>query len=218
MTMDTKEQLDALKDIREMMSRSARFISLSGMSGIVIGMLAISFGIYLHFLVQYFNVINGTSYDYCSLIFNDGVIRVNLLVHYGLLALALLGLSVAVSIWFTARKAKKIGENIWDDSARRVVVNMFVPLVVGGLVCLTFLYHLQLYFIAPLMLIFYGFALFNTSKYTVGEIRSLGLINMVLGLLALLFVHYGLFIWTFGFGLMHIVYGVWMYKKYDASN
>jgi hypothetical protein len=215
--MNTQEQLEAIQDIRTMMQRSTRFISLSGMSGIIIGALAIFCGLYMHYLVNQFNDVNGTAYDYCSLLYHDHVIRLSVLYKYVFLASTLLILSIAVAVLLTVRKARRHGEMIWDETAKKVFINLLLPLFVGGVVCLVFLYHLQLYFIAPMMLIFYGFALFNTSKYTLSEIHSLGIMEMVLGLIALVFVRQGLFIWTMGFGFLHVVYGAYMFKKYDLK-
>ncbi len=41
MAVSTKEQLEALSDIRSMMEQSSRFISLSGLSGIFAGITAL---------------------------------------------------------------------------------------------------------------------------------------------------------------------------------
>ena len=65
------------------------------------------------------------------------------------------------------------------------------------------------------MLVFYGCALLNASKYTLGDIRYLGLCEIALGLLASFFAGYGLLAWTVGFGVLHIVYGALVYFKYE---
>jgi hypothetical protein len=65
------------------------------------------------------------------------------------------------------------------------------------------------------MLIFYGLALINASKYTYNDIRYLGISELLIGLCSTLFLGYGLFFWAAGFGLAHIVYGALMYFKYD---
>lgn len=70
--------------------------------------------------------------------------------------------------------------------------------------------------VLPLTLIFYGLALVNVSKYTLKEIRGLGLIEIFLGLLAFQFLAYGLIIWTIGFGVLHIIYGFIIKMKYKS--
>lgn len=73
--------------------------------------------------------------------------------------------------------------------------------------------HIEL--AAPATLVFYGLALLNASKYTLSDIRYLGLLEIVTGLMATFFIEYGLLFWAFGFGLLHIVYGIFMYYKYE---
>jgi hypothetical protein len=68
--------------------------------------------------------------------------------------------------------------------------------------------------VAPLTLIFYGLALVNASKYTLSEVRWLGLTQILLGLAAAHFIGYGLVFWALGFGLVHILYGLVMHYKY----
>jgi hypothetical protein len=65
------------------------------------------------------------------------------------------------------------------------------------------------------MLIFYGLSLVNAGKFTFSEIHYLGLTEIVLGILAGIFINHGLLFWTLGFGLMHIVYGTVMYYRHE---
>lgn len=99
--------------------------------------------------------------------------------------------------------------------AKLTVINLFIPLAVGGIFCLVLLYHHLIGLIAPATLIFYGLALFNTSKYTLKEVRALGIIEMLLGIIACFFIGYGLLFWALGFGIMHIIYGTVMYRRYE---
>jgi hypothetical protein len=71
-------------------------------------------------------------------------------------------------------------------------------------------------FVTPLTLIFYGLALVNASKYTLSEVRSLGIIEIVIGLFAMHFIGYGLLLWAVGFGVMHIIYGIIMHIRYGS--
>jgi uncharacterized membrane protein HdeD (DUF308 family) len=64
------------------------------------------------------------------------------------------------------------------------------------------------------MLIFYGLALVSAGKFTFGEIHYLGMLEVLTGLLALVFPSIALFLWAFGFGVLHILYGLIMHKKY----
>jgi VIT1/CCC1 family predicted Fe2+/Mn2+ transporter len=126
-----------------------------------------------------------------------------------------LALSLAAGIFFAWRNARKNALPIWDNTALRLLINLGIPLAVGGIFCLILFYHGYTGLAAPATLIFYGLALINASKYSINEIRSLGLLQVVAGLLAAFFIDYGLLFWAFGFGLLHVVYGILIYVKYE---
>jgi len=205
--MDNQEQqLEALSDIRKMMERSTRFLSLSGLSGIIIGLIAI-LGAFAAFWLFDFNIHETAFYD------NDH--KIILEFYLFLIAFFTLIFSLASGYYFTFKRAKKVNEKIWTSAFKRMLINTFIPLVTGGIFCLILIYHNQIILVAPSTLVFYGLALLNGSKYTLPDIRYLGLCEIVLGLIASFYVGYGLIFWTIGFGFLHIFYGLIMYKKYD---
>jgi hypothetical protein len=136
----TQKPIEQLTEIRNMMERSSRFISLSGLSGIAAGIIAlIGSGVaflFLGFDQRYFDMksyFNGMSY-----------LRFNHSWHLIILdASTILILALASGIFFTTRKA------------RNKLMASWLP-------------------------------------------------------------GYGLLFWAFGFGVMHIFYGVMMYFRYEA--
>ncbi|MDP4150341.1 MAG: hypothetical protein Q8932_20345 [Bacteroidota bacterium] len=201
--------LQTLQDIRRMMERSSRFMSLSGLSGLSAGVWAV-IGAW---------VARGWLQEYNSDYFAG---RAFVAEERDLVELKLLGLGVAVliaalvsSTWFTWRKARRSGLPVWDPSAKRVLINMAIPLIAGGLFIAGLSYHTEWDLIAPSCLIFYGLALVNASKYTLGEIRYLGLFEIALGLANMYYPQWGLYFWALGFGALHIVYGLIMWWKYE---
>jgi len=202
--MESKDYLKDISDIKEMMTRSSRFISLSGLSGVLAGIYAL-----IGAGVAYWLVMNsGREY----LILNGRVFK---LVMLDLVLIAVL--SIATAIYLTNRKAKKNGEKVWDASSRRLVVNFLIPLIAGGLYILIILNQQKYGRTGALMLIFYGLALVNASKYSIGDIRYLGYIEIGLGLICAMYPGYGFWLWVVGFGIMHIVYGTIMYFKYERK-
>ena len=133
-----------------------------------------------------------------------------------IIALATLLLSIGSGIYFTTRKAKRNKQKLWDSQTKTLLINLLIPLGTGGILCLILLLKGFIGIIAPLTLIFYGLALVNASKYTLEEVRSLGIVEILLGLLGIYFIGYGLIIWTIGFGILHIVYGTIMHLKYGS--
>ena len=80
------------------------------------------------------------------------------------------------------------------------------------------LFYYGIYFlIVSSMLIFYGLALINVSKFTFNENARLGVLEICLGILAALAPEYPLLIWVTGFGLLHIVFGIYVYLKYESA-
>ncbi|HYE56362.1 MAG TPA: hypothetical protein VD996_16045 [Chitinophagaceae bacterium] len=200
--------LETLKDIRRIMDRSSRFISLSGLSGVSAGVFAF-IGVYFAYawIGDYYARYNARGYDVAD--FRE--LKWDLF----LLAAAVLTSAILFSFYFTWRKARKNGMPIWDHSSKKLFINMVVPLVAGGIFVLGLLRYDEWRFVAPATLIFYGLALVNASKYTLGDIRYLGYIEIILGLVNMWFIGYGLYFWGVGFGVLHIVYGLIMWWKYD---
>jgi hypothetical protein len=197
---NNKEHLSNLSEIRSLMERSATFISLSGLAGICAGLIGI-----IGWYIAYTRINNFTSIQ------NPAEVTT----FFFLLSAALLISVFAVTIYFTVRKAKRKELPVWNSSAKRLVVNLFIPLVAGGVFCVLLVRH-ELYAMIPAsMLIFYGLALLNAGKYTLHEISLLGISEIILGLAAAFWVELGLTFWVLGFGIMNIVYGAVMYFKYE---
>jgi hypothetical protein len=206
-----KEPQDYLRDIaqmRSMMERSSKFLSLSGLAGVMAGIYALS-GAYIAYKFFYFKpdeiVYNTTvsgpaSFGLISLVF---------------LALIILILTIGTAILLSYKKANRRGEKFWNATTRRLLINMSVPLFAGGLLILILIAKGLIGLVAPFTLLFYGLALFNASKFTYEEMRSLGLIEIGLGLISSYFIGYGLLFWALGFGVVHIIYGIYMHYKYE---
>jgi hypothetical protein len=209
--VEEKEIHDELAAIRGLMERSSKFISLSGLSGILAGVYSLV-GAGAAYLIIKNNPINNSGSF--SEDFNNGL---NLLTGLGATALAVLVVSIITSIVLSGRKAKKNGQSMWNKTSRLLLFNMGIPLLTGGLFILILLYNGHGYFdlILPSMLVFYGLALVSASNFTFTDVKYLGLLEIALGLIAACFPGYGLLFWAFGFGVLHIVYGSMMYLKYD---
>ena len=207
-----QEQLDSIKVIRSMMERSSRFLSLSGLSGVIVGLMAI-----VGVLIAYaFLGLRIDQPGYYKKILNaDG--NLNAEVYSFLLTelVLLLVIALGTAIFLSMRKASAKAIPIWDATAKRLVINMAAPLLTGAMFCIILLHHGYISLIIPSTILFYGLAMYNASNYTLHDIRSLGLINIGLALLAAYFVDYALLFWGLGFGVLHIVYGLYIYFKYE---
>ncbi len=211
--MDNSSQhLETLGDIRSMMERSSRFISLSGLSGVGAGIFAL---IGAAAAVYHFNLSLSEPAYYSYAKTASGDINPDFFWFFAIDAALVLGGSLVMGVVFTMRKARKKGLRLWDATGKRLLINMLIPLVAGGIFCLILLKHEQFGLVAPATLIFYGLALLNASKYTLHDIRALGICEIILGLIASFYIGYGLIFWAIGFGVLHIIYGTVMYVKYE---
>lgn len=206
------QSLEAIQDIKKMMERSSRFISLSGLSGVGAGVFAligawVAYKWIFEYYTRYENRPGYNAGDFHDLVW-DLVI----------LAMIILAAALLSALYFTWRKAKRNGLPIWDHTSRKLLVNLFIPLLAGGIFVFGLLRYNEWRFIAPACLIFYGLALVNASKYTLSDIRYVGMIEIVLGLTNMWWIGYGLHFWAIGFGIVHILYGALMWWKYDRSS
>ncbi|MCX6296474.1 MAG: hypothetical protein NTX97_10485 [Bacteroidetes bacterium] len=205
---EQKEHLQAITDIRSMMERSSRCISLSGLSGVFAGIFAL-IGAYLASMK-----LDSYAESYRTIHTEE---LTGVTIYFLELAVSVLFSSLLVGTLLTIRNSKRKGLKIWDNSAKRLLVNLAIPLFVGGLFCLVLIYHGIIGLVAPATLIFYGLALVNASKYTFDDIRYLGLCEIALGLAGSFLIGYGLLFWAIGFGILHIIYGTMMYFKYERK-
>jgi len=210
--MNSEQQdtsLETLKEIRSIMERSARFLSLSGWSGVWAG------GAALAGAAVAYRWLNDASF-YSSQAMTRGTFMDLYFLRYFVLAVLIFGTAFAGGFYFTYKKNKEAGITMWNSASRKMVINLAIPLAAGAVVTLAFAWRGDWIYVSPACLIFYGLALINGSKYTVSDIKYLGLTEVVLGCIAL-FMNpgYGLYLWAFGFGVLHIVYGIIMWRKYD---
>jgi len=200
-----------LQAIRDIMERSSKFLSLSGLSGIFAGVCAL-----IGAAVAWFFILDSGRVQYSEFISSaGGTLTSGIGFNLAFDALLVLVFAFLGAVYFSFRKASKAGQKLWTNSTKRLLVNLMIPLVSGGIFILILVIRNNLDLVAPVMLIFYGLSLVNAGKFTFGEIHYLGLTEIVLGILAAVFINYGLVFWTVGFGLMHIVYGTVMYYRHE---
>jgi hypothetical protein len=198
--MEDKDLYDEINSIKKIMERSTKFISLSGLSGILAGIYALA----------------GAGMAYMLL--NESELPADIELIFFAIAVVVLILSISTGIWLTMRNAARKGQTVWNQSSRALLKNGLLPLLTGGAFILVLFAHGYYHIIAPSCLIFYGLALTAASQYTYGDVKWLGVTEIILGLLAMVIPGFDLLFWALGFGVMHILYGSIMYFKYEREN
>lgn len=183
-----------------MMERSSRFLSLSGLAGVMAGIYALA-GVFVAWYILGFQPGEEVTTG-----------NVQLLALVGLVVLIL---AIGTAFLLSWKKAGRRQEKFGNPVGKRLLINMSVPLVAGGLLVLIMMAKGMTGFIAPFTLLFYGLAQYSAGKFTYDEMKSLGLINVALGLVGSYFTEYGLLLWALGFGVVHIVYGIYMHYRYE---
>ena len=201
-----QEYINDLTQIRQMMERSTKFFTLTGWSGIMAGIYTL-LGVYLSY----------TFFPAETAKFNEAVAQpvTGNIFNLILLALIILILAIGTAIFLSVKKAEKTDETLWNPTAKRFVINMAIPLLTGGIFMMIMISQGMLGLVIPLSLIFYGLALVNASKLTFDEVRYLGIAEIMLGLISLNFISFNLIFWAIGFGLLHIIYGIYMHWRYE---
>jgi len=215
--MDIQQRpLEELQHIKKMMERSSRFISLSGLSGIAAGVCALAGAWFANDVIMD----SGGPSAYRAVV--TRTIEVESLkdfMGHRLFQIAAFTFSAAfvLAFLFTWLRSKKNNIPMWGSTSKRLLINVAVPMAAGGIYLFRQMQFGNYGLIAPGCLIFYGLALVNASKYTLGEVRYLGYSQLLLGIINCWFVGYGIYFWAVGFGLLHIVYGVLMWYRYERK-
>jgi len=197
-----------IAEIRSMMERSSKFLSLSGWAGIMAGIYALA-GAWIASSFFQFNpdkIVYDISLSESLTGDLPGVIP---------LAILILILAIGTAVFLSYNKARRRGEKVWNSTSKRMIIHMAVPLGAGGIFILMLLLNDLAGLLAPSSLLFYGLALYNAGNFTYDEVKYLGLVQMVLGLTGCFFIEYGLLLWALGFGVVHIVYGIYMHLRYE---
>lgn len=200
--MEKQKYIEDIEEIKKIMDRSSRFISLSGLSGILAGTFAL-----IAAYLAYTTIYSGQDY----MVYRKAILTRETLLQLVAIGTGTIVLSLICGIYLTTRKARENNQSIFDKQAQLLLINLAIPLVTGGLLCFILLIKGGVALVAPLTLIFYGLALVNASKYTITAMRRLGIIEIILGLVSMWYLGYGLIFWAIGFGVLHIVYGIIMY-------
>lgn len=207
-SVNPKEDIQA---IREIMERSSKFMLLNSWAGFFAGTCAL-----IGAAVAWFGVLERGALHYDEFLCTVGGSPINsVTIGLGAVALVVLLFAGVAAIWFSFRKAQKAGQKFWTSSTKRVLAHLLIPIVSGGIFVLILVSRNQIDLVASAMLIFYGLALVNAGKFTSSEIYYLGMAEIAVGLLSGVFAPYGLVFWALGFGLLHLIYGVVMWMRYE---
>lgn len=193
--MNKDKALESVNEIKELMEKSSKFVSLSGMTAVMAGAYSLV-GAYV-----------------VAQVFNSEASLAEMIVVASLVLVT----SVVTACILSCYKTRKTGQKIFSRLTYRTLWNFSLPLLVGGLFCIALLVHKNYGVISSVMLLFYGLSLVNVSKFTYSNVAWLGYAFLFLGIVDCFFEGYALMFWTIGFGGFHILYGILFYLQYERS-
>jgi hypothetical protein len=202
-----KKPEEELAAIKSMMERSTRFLSLSGLSGILAGIYALAASGIAWYWIYFPNSSwsDGTE----SLSFRDLLNRMLMLTLGTLIA------AVGSAYFLSKKNGAGNAQPFWSPASKRFLQSLFLPVALGGFFCFALLHERAFILMPAAMLLFYGIGLIQSAQFTLGEIKNLGFTQLVLGLIAAFFPDFGLLCWALGFGLFHVIYGTLMYIRHE---
>jgi len=192
------------------MEASSRFLSLSGLSGIVAGFLGLAGAVAAQILITKIPA----PADWYMRPFAEGPDGYREFLPLLAVMAAVLVMAFSGAVLFSSRKARKSGHRAWTPVTRRMLASLLIPLGAGGFFILLTAATVPAAVTVASTLIFYGLAVVSAGKFTFGEIHWLGVIMVMAGLICLALPQYCIIIWAFGFGLLHIGYGLFMHLRY----
>lgn len=195
------EAKENLRVIRQTMERSTRYTTLSGWSGVLIGLLAI-----------------------LSVWMTDVIIhhlhQSHLGVRSGAPVLATLwigAMAVAVGVEFACnkRRAARVGKRVVSRLGAHIILAALPAFVTGGILTLFFYEHNLIFQIWGAWMLCYGLAICAVGLFSIRPVSVLGGAFVLSGALTLLLpVPFHFFMMALAFGGYHIIYGVMMARKY----
>ena len=193
--MNKDKALESVNEIKELMEKSSKFISISGLAAIMAGVYALA----------------GTYIATC-LVTPDTtlIVALKLMIMVAILVLVTAGI-------LSYNKSKKLRQKFFSKLTYRALWNFSLPMLTGGALCISLLLHGYYDILSSVMLLFYGLTLVNVSKFTYANIAWLGYAFICLGVIDSFWEGHALLFWTIGFGGFHILYGILFYLHYERK-
>lgn len=183
--------MDNLAFIRETMERSSSFTAIPGYGGAMMGATAIGAAIIAH---------------------NQPSIRAWLITW---LVEAFLAFFIGMfAMW---QKAKNSGDSLSSAPSRKFAYG-FAPPIIAGIILTSLLYFRGMFaFMPTVWLTLYGTAVVTGGAYSVKIVPAVGWIFVGLGLISVFVdTSYGNLLMGIGFGVLHIVFGLVVARRYGG--
>lgn len=183
--------IDNIQFIRDTMERSSSFTAVPGYGGILMGMTAIG--------AAYFASIRAELHEWLSVWLVEA------------------GLAFAIGLLAMWQKSRIIGTSLVSTPGKKFALGFAPPLIAGGVVTLGLFRYGQFEIMMPVWMLCYGASVVCGGAFSVRIVPVMGWCFMALGAIALVLPStYGDLMMAASFGILHIVFGAVIARKYGG--
>ena len=196
-----EEAKENLRVIRQTMDRSTKYSTLSGWSGILIGMIAL--------------LSVSISGRYMRTVSPGSTIVASPLLHLALIWSSALVAAICVDFVWNKRRASGVGKRIVSKLGAHVVLAALPAFFAGGILSYFLYSHGLIWYVWPTWTLCYGLAICAVGIFSVRPVSVLGSAFVILGAISILLpAHFQTLLMAVSFGGFHIAYGAVMGRKY----
>ena len=192
---DLREAEENLRVIRELMERSTKYSTFSGLSGILAGLYSI-----VGCIVT--SLLPAASTD-------APAFRIPFLVTWSLVIFC----AVATDALLMKRRAARVGKRIVSRLGKQMIYAAGPGLGTGALLTLWLARHNLITSVYPVWMLCYGIAVCAVGQFSQREVKTLGVAFLLTGTLCLLVPGLGLGLMALAFGGFHIAYALVISRK-----
>ena len=181
------------------MQQYTSYFSLSGFSGILLGIYGLLMVYVLHILTSTY----GDGFDGSSQL---PIALLEIVITIFGIVMILISL---FTLWIRARREnKKQNSKLWNPFSKKTRLQTLVPLIFFIAVLIIVANKGYYSLITPLLLFLYGILLLNVSRVSLKRLRLLAIAEMILGIIAYFIYDNELLFLAIGLGAFHLLYGV----------
>lgn len=199
-TAPLEEARENLRVIRQTMERSTKYSTLSGLSGVLIGLVAIAGVVATQITLAQTPALRDST---AGALYLAGI------------WLPALALAVTIEFLCNKRRASRVGKHLFSHLGAHILVAAAPAFLAGAVLTLFFSLHHLLFYIWGVWMLCYGAAICAVGLFSVRPVSVLGAAFVVAGALTFLLpVSAQLTMMAVTFGGFHIFYGILMARRH----
>lgn len=217
--MDHDEAQARMQEIQRIMERATLWTILPGTSAIIGGSMVLVGSLVSCLMFRSIANPSFTPIDFASLL----ELSLNAQIAFCVMWFLIGAGGIIAEIHFAQVQAKKQGIAPKGRSAKLAFFSLTPSVVIAMVLTVKFLVPVELrthevQYIAPVWMMLYGTGVYTAGLFSVRAPRTLGLVFIAAGVASLsFFQQYGVITTALSFGLLHIIFGLYVIRKRRAG-